>query len=344
MPQFAAAINKAEPLNIPSIFEAAQNNAINKAIGAFSVALSKSLDARLAEPARATVMLGTLIDTDITLLLAQLASTLSYMPQATLQKAQDEARKQSVGPKTSALAVNLTRLRGVMATSLGDSIKSLTSAVDGMFLGVDGQVSQAEAEATLSSLESSKASALEATGNLYDPQSLPDGWRKSIADAVTALKPALWVRISAVWALWVTNLKTSKMQALTTSLVSLGESKGVGQGNAYASEALTLTQGVKDAFNGEMDSNYRWNDKVDQKAQFATMVDNAAQTRRALWDKNDGEVRTQLDTLTKRLLALYDKQLRDALVPQVEPAAYGIITDSSKLEVCDISFCHWKRL
>lgn len=340
MPQFTAAINKAEPLNIPSIFEAAQNGAINKAISAFSVALTKSLDARLAEPAKATVMLATLIDTDITLLLAQLASTLSYMPQATLQKAQEEARKQSAGPKTSALAVNLTRLRGVMATNINDSIKSLRSVVDGMFLGVDGQVSQAEAETQLSSLESSKASSLEATGNLYDPQSFPDGWRQSFADAVAALKPALWVRISAAWALWVTNLKTSKMQALTTSLITLGESKGIGQGNAYATEALTLTQGIKDDFNGQMDSNYRWNDKVDQKTEFATMVDNAAQTRRALWEKNDADVRAQLDTLTKRLLAQYEKRLRDALVPQVEPAAYSTVTDASDLEVCVIFFRH----
>lgn len=70
MPQFTAAINKAEPLNIPSIFEAAQNGAINKAISAFSVALTTSLDARLAEQPRATVMLGNLIDRDIALLLA----------------------------------------------------------------------------------------------------------------------------------------------------------------------------------------------------------------------------------------------------------------------------------
>ena len=340
MPQFTAAINKAEPLNIPSIFEAAQNGAINKAISAFSVGLTKSLDARLADPPRTTVMLGTLIDTDITLLLAQLASTLSYMPQTTVQKAQEEARKQTAGPKTSALAVNLTRLRGVMATNINDSITNLRSVVDGMFQGVDGQVSQAEAEARLSSLESSKVSSIEATGNSYDPQSFPDGWRQSFADAVAAMKPAVMVRISAAWALWITNLKDSKMQALTTALISLGESKGVGQGNAYAREALTLTQDAKDQLNGQLDSSYRWNDKVDQKAQFATMVDNAAQTRRALWDKNEADVRAQLDTLTKRLLAQYEKRLRDSLVPQIEPAEYFTITDDTDLEVCDAFSCH----
>ncbi|KAL9118633.1 MAG: hypothetical protein Q9187_004820 [Circinaria calcarea] len=332
MPQFAAAINKAEPLNIPSIFEAAQNGAINKAISAFSVALTTSLDARLAEPPRATVRLGSLIEQDITLLLAQVASILSYMPQATVQKAQDEARKQSVTPKASALAVNLTRLKGVMTTNLNNSISGLSDTVEGMFQGLNGQVSQAEAEAQLSSLESFSVSSLQTTGNQYDPQSFPDGWRQAFTDAVAALKPSLWMRIAAAWANWVTNLKTGKMDLLTITLVSLGESKGIGEGNAYASESLTRTQRVKDEFNGLMDTHYRWTDKADQKTQFATMLDNAAQTRRALWDQNDTAIRTQLAALIQRLQLQYDIKLQDALVPLVEPAAYSVITDDSELK------------
>ena len=339
MPQFAAAINKAEPLNIPSIFEAAQNGAINRAISAFSVALTTSLDARLAEQPRATVMLGNLIEGDITLLLAQLASTLSYMPQATVQKAQDEAREQSATPKASALAVNLTRLKGVMATNLNDSISGMGSELDLYFQWPNGLFSQAEAEAQLSSVESFRVSSFQRTGNYYDSQSFPDGWRQAFTDALAAVKPSLLARVAACWAQWITNLSTGKMEFLTTTLVALGEKKGVGEGNAYTSESLTRTQSVKDDFNGLMDIHYRWNDKADQKARFATMVDNAAQTRRALWDQNDSAVRTQLATLTQRLQLLYDIKLQDALVPEVEPAAYSIITDDSDLKVCEILMC-----
>ena len=340
MPQFAAAINKAEPLNIPSIFEAAQNGAINKALGAFSVALTTNLDARLAEQPRATVMLGNRIETDITLLLAQLASTLSYMPQVTVQKAQDEARGQAVSPKASALAVNLTRLRGVMATNLNNSISGLSSTAEALFQGLDGQVSEAEAEAQLSRLESFAVSSLQTTGNYYDSQSFPDGWRQAFKDAVAALKPSLWVKIVAAWSQWVTNLKTGKMSGITTSLVDLGASKGVGEGNAYASESLTRTQNVKNDFNGLLDAHYRWTDKADQKAQFATMVDNAAQTRRALWEQNDAAVRTQLASLTQRLQAQYDIRIQNALVPLVEPAPFSVVTDDSELKVCGIPMCH----
>ena len=340
MPQFTAAINKADPLNIPSIFEAAQNGAINKAINACSVGLTTSLDAQLGDQPVATVMLGNLIERNITLLLAQLASTLSYMPQATVQKAQDEARQQSAIPKASALAVNLTRLKAVMATNLNNSISSMGLTAEGMFQGLDGLVSQTEAEAQLSSLESFKVSSFQTTGNYYDSQSFPDGWRQAFTDAVTALKPSLWGKIVAAWAQYAINLKSGKMELLTSVLIDLGGSKGVGEGNAYASESLARAQSVKDEFNGLMDIHYRWNDKADQKAQFATMVENAAQTRRALWEQNDTAVRTQLTTLTERLQLQYDIRLQDALSPQVEPAAYSIITDDAELKVCGISLCH----
>lgn len=336
MPQFAAAINKAEPLNIPSIFEAAQNGAINKAISAFSVALTTSLDAQLGEQPIATVMLGNLIERNITVLLAQLASTLSYMPQATVQQAQNEARQQSATPTASALAVNLTRLKGVMATKVNEAIGGIASEIEIMFQGLEAQVSQAEAEAQLSSMETFKVSSLQRTGDYYDSQSFPDGWRQAFTDAVNALKPALWVKIAAAWAKWATNFKSGRMQYLTELLLDLGKSKGVGEANAYANESLTRAQGVKDEFDELVDSYYRWNDKADLKAQFANAVDNAAQTRRALWEQNDAAVRTQLATLTERLQLLYDIKLQDSLVPQVEPAGYSIVTDDSELKVCGI--------
>lgn len=337
MPQFAAAINKAEPLNIPSIFEAAQNGAINKAINAFSVALTTSLDARLAETPRPTVMLGNLIEGDITLLLTQLASTISYMPRETVQKTQDEARGQSVLPKSSALAANLARLKGLMATKLNTLISGMSSSVDCLFQDYDGQVTPAEGEAQFSGIESFCATAMENSGKYYDPLSFPDGWRQAITDALAVLKPSAWTRVTTAWAAYVGRVKAGKMKSLTQTLVDLGATKGVGEGNAYANESLTRTQLVIDDFNDILDRGYRWTDKADQKAQFATQAENVAKTCRALWEQNDTAVRTQLAALTQRLQLQYDIKLQDALVPQVEPAAYSIITDDSELKVGRIS-------
>ncbi|KAI4090212.1 MAG: hypothetical protein LQ344_004904 [Seirophora lacunosa] len=332
MPQFAAAINKAEPLNIPSIFEAAQNGAINKAINAFSVALTTSLDARLLEAAKPTVMLGNLIEGDINLLLTQLASTISYMQPESVQKAQDEARAQSVTPKSSALAVNLTRIKGIMATKLNTLIGGMSSSVDCLFQDIDGQVSPAEAEAEFSSLESFCVRAMQNSGNYYDPLSFPDGWRQALTDTLATLKPPAWTRVVTAWARYVSRVKSSKMKSLTDTLVSLGEQKGVGEGNAYANEALARMELVIQDFNDFLDQGYRWTDKADQKAQFATAAENAARTRRALWEQNDAAVRVQLATLTQRLLLQYDIKLQDALIPQVEPPAYSTITNDSELK------------
>lgn len=333
MPQFAAAINKAEPLNIPSIFEAAQNGAINKAINAFSVALTTSLDTRLLEDAKPTVMFGNLVEGDITLLLTQLASTISYMPRESVQKAQDEARAQSVTPKSSALAVNFTRIKGIMATKLNTMIGGMGSHVDSLFQDIGGQVSPAEAEAQFSSIESFYVTALQNSGNYYDPLSFPDGWRQAFTDTLATLKPPAMTRVVTAWAKYVSRVKTGKMKSLTDTLVSLGQKKGVGEGNAYANEALARTELVIQDFNDFLDQGYRWTDKADQKAQFATAAENAAKTRRALWDQNDTAVRAQLATLTQRLLLQYDIKLQDALAPQVEPPAYSTITDDSELKV-----------
>lgn len=337
MPQFAAAINKAEPLNIPTIFEAAQNGAVNKAINAFSVALTTSLDARLAEVPRPTVMLGNLIEGDITLLLTQLRSAISYMPRATVQKAQDEAREQSTTPKSSALAVNLTRIQGVMASKLNTLIGGMGSSVSCLFQDMDGLVSPAQADAQFNSLESDYVTQFQKSGNYYDPLSFPDGWRQAFSDALAAHKPSAWVRIVAAWALYVSRLRTHKIRGLTNSLVVLGQENAVGEGNTYANQTLTLTENVIEEFNGIMDQGYHWTDKADQKTQFVLMAENAAKTRRALWEQNETAVRTQLAALIQRLLLQYDIKLQDALIPQVEPPAYLTITDDSELKVREIS-------
>ncbi|KAF7872337.1 hypothetical protein EAF04_003260 [Stromatinia cepivora] len=77
MPSFADAINRSQPLNLPSIFELSQNNALNKVQITFTNALSIVSDSILSDPVLSTQLLFTRFDSNATLLLSQLANSIS---------------------------------------------------------------------------------------------------------------------------------------------------------------------------------------------------------------------------------------------------------------------------
>lgn len=77
MPSFAGAINKSEPLNVPSIFEAAQNDAINKGLVACANSLSLSVESRLKEDAKPTRLLSAQFDQDVQIALGNLSLSIS---------------------------------------------------------------------------------------------------------------------------------------------------------------------------------------------------------------------------------------------------------------------------
>lgn len=77
MPSFADAINKSEPLNLPSIFEAARNEAINNALTICSNTLSSTIAKRLEEDPQATHLLSSLFDRDLSAALSVLTKSIS---------------------------------------------------------------------------------------------------------------------------------------------------------------------------------------------------------------------------------------------------------------------------
>lgn len=56
--KFAEAINKSEPLNIPSIFQAGQNDSINKALQTFTNSLNDSFNVLIKQEAKPTTQVS----------------------------------------------------------------------------------------------------------------------------------------------------------------------------------------------------------------------------------------------------------------------------------------------
>lgn len=77
MPAFADAINKAKPLNLPNIFEASMNSAIQNAQNTFIMGFRLLVEGFIKENAKPTQMLTVLFDKYVTMLLAQLGTTIS---------------------------------------------------------------------------------------------------------------------------------------------------------------------------------------------------------------------------------------------------------------------------
>ncbi|KAH9238246.1 hypothetical protein K456DRAFT_31775 [Colletotrichum gloeosporioides 23] len=86
VPRFIQAINTQEPLNVPTIFEASRNQALNLAFTKFQTDLRAQLDTYAPQPATSTFDLRRTLDTDIELVIADMINRLSYMPDDVLNE------------------------------------------------------------------------------------------------------------------------------------------------------------------------------------------------------------------------------------------------------------------
>ncbi|GAB7354939.1 hypothetical protein MBLNU459_g5559t2 [Dothideomycetes sp. NU459] len=344
MPSFAAAINKAEPLNIPSIFEAAQNGAINKALNTYAAGLSTISDAFLKEEAKPTTMLKTLFDQNVSLLLQQLASTLSYMPVDTVKNAQQKALQSSESTKNSLLATNLTRLKAIMSAALNTAVTGLGADVEKAFPVDQLLVNQEETRSRLDSVLSSTIGAYKAKGDSFDAAALSAGYEKTLQDAMEVQKNTIVAKVSDAWSNWVAQVKDEKLQPLTVGLLDLASNTAVGDTKAYDNGELTLSSNATMEFDSKLKKEYRGLDGDEERKQFAATVENLCRTRRTVWEKNEAETKRQLNLLVKQLQTRYDIQLQNAIVPNVEPVPYREITDSSVLSEQLAKFCRDNKI
>lgn len=237
MPLFADAINRAEPLNIPSIFEASQNEAIARAKLAFTTALSKVTEAYSAEQEpKPTQMLARLFDNEVALVVAQLAVTLSYMPNDIVARTQDECTALSGPFKDALLAANLARLRVVMSSALRVAVAELSASAESQLQAeippsappTHLLVPVAKVELIIKSLQDSLGNALRTKAEALDPEALPDGWDTTLREAAEVKKTDLLVRANQAWAAWVINASTEGLDALTAAVVEVGKQVKLG--------------------------------------------------------------------------------------------------------------------
>ncbi|KAL8289404.1 hypothetical protein RB597_001151 [Gaeumannomyces tritici] len=339
MPSFADAINKQEPLNLPSIFEAAQNEAVNKAQVEFTNSLTASVASRLQDEAKPTQMLSSFFDTDVSILLTQLAKTLSYMPPDVIQKAQGQASQSAEPTRKNLLDTNLSRVRALLASALTAAIKSIPAQIQAAFPADNVRASPTDIDSRLGAISTKLAAELKAKGDTFDPSCLPDKYADAIRQAVDIQRTSINERAGTAWAVWAADVNKSLMTTLLGGLAGLTTTTKVGESKVYTKKAAALVDTAKADFTRRLDAEYAWADRDAQKLQFTAAAEAAAKTQQALWEANDDEVRGALAALASRLQASYQIQLQDSLQPKIEPPSYSAITDPSPIRARLAEFC-----
>ncbi|ESZ95384.1 hypothetical protein SBOR_4240 [Sclerotinia borealis F-4128] len=344
MPSFADAINRSQPLNLPSIFELSQNNALNKIQITFTNALSIVSDSILSDPALSTQLLSTKFDSNVTLLLSQLANSISYMPIDTVKSAQDEASNSAAAVKVNLIATNLSRIKTLMSTSLTNLISSIETELLKVFPANNILQSPTDIDNAFITLFNSLSSTLKTKGDMYDPQALPSGYEAAIQSALDMHKSSIQSKAASSWGVWATDLTQASIKALTDTLATLGRNTQVGNDSQYTTSATSVCNTEKSAFGQKLDNEYLWSNKQDKKDFFATSADNAMNTQKALWLKNEEDVKASLNIIFEALKQTYVMQLQNSIVPQSEPQSFTTITNPTLIKDALLLFCSQNSL
>ena len=332
MPLFTDAINKSEPLNVPTIFEASQNEAIAKAKLGFMTALSRVTEGYTGEEPKPTQMLARLFDNDVALLLAQIAVTLSYMPATVVKRVQGECGELAQPPKDALLAANLTRLKALMAAALLSSLDLLNQNIElkiGQSAGGPTPsflVPRGRVDATIQEVLAASKGTLKSKGDAYDPASMPENWEQTLSTAAEAKKTDLVARVAQAWMAWAAQASQEGLDTLTASLVELGKQIKLGEPEAYNTAAVAVLDKSKRALETKLVSEYAGTDQQAIQAKFATSGESIVAMQEALRAKSRDAVFKQLMRLEDIIEVEYKEQLRRAVEPGVEPLDFTLVT------------------
>jgi len=333
MCSFAEAINKSEPLNIPSIFESAQNDAINKAIASFTTSLTLTIDGRLKEDAKPTQALSLAINKDVNLLLSQLASTISYMAPSIIRQVQNTAFESAQPMKEALLNTNLARLMEIMSSGLTAAIMSIPTLVLRLFPPTDLLLAADTIQNRFNALWVEIFEAYKSKGESLDVRAFPEKWDQVLQEATEGEKTSVSSRVEGAWDAWALNASQQMLSTLTEGLVELGKNTQVGEIDSYESAARFLLQNIQLDFEKKMAAEYWGSKKEAQKKAFATAADSALKTQLAQWQRNAAEIKKQLQRLLDRLTKEYEIRLQNSLSPRVEPPPYEDIVDVTPFRV-----------
>ncbi|TGO83677.1 hypothetical protein BPOR_0609g00070 [Botrytis porri] len=339
MPSFADAINRSQPLNLPSIFEQSQNNALNKVQINFANSLSVVSDNILKDPTLSTQLLSIKFDSSVNLLLSQLASSISYMPVDVVQAAQNTASNSTTAVKADLIATNLGRIKTLMSTTLTNLIASIGDELLKVFPTNNILQSPTDINNAFTTLFNTLSSTYKNKGDMYDPQALPDQYEAIIQSSLDLHKSGIQSKAASSWAVWATNLSQASIKTLTETLTTLGRSTQVGNDNQYNTSATSACNTAKSNFNQKVDNEYLWSDKQDKKDLFATAADNTMATQKAIWLSNEAEIKASLNVIFDSLKQTYVMKLQNSIVPLYEPEPFETITNSTLIKDALILFC-----
>ncbi|KAK4200817.1 hypothetical protein QBC40DRAFT_325923 [Triangularia verruculosa] len=322
MPLFVDAINKSEPLNIPSIFEAARKEAIAKAKLAFSSGLSHITEGYTndQEP-KPTSMLITLFDKDVGVLVGQVAVTLS-MSSTVAQQAQKECTEQLAAPARDALvAANMTRLKSLLAAALIASLTQLNDGIDSKFSEIDSRLIPGEKVGTVvQEVLTVVTAALKTKAEFYDPAAMPEKWNETLAAAAESI-----TQVGRAWAAWATQVKDQCLNELTAALVKLNAEVELGDDDQYKSKAALLFSESKRTFENKLSSEYAG--------------ETILEMQQGIRNQNRDTVLEQLRQLKSIIELDYKEQLRQAVTPNVEPVDFTTATNDTPFSNRFAQFC-----
>ncbi|KAF2724281.1 hypothetical protein K431DRAFT_282125 [Polychaeton citri CBS 116435] len=327
---FAEAVNSQQTLNVPSLFEASRNDAVNKALNKFASSANKNMEAIVQGDARPTVDLDRFIDGETEKLIADLENTLSYMPEEVLQKLRTDALDKVKPKKEGTLAVNFTKLQGHALTSLKNTVVGIPSNIDINFDAGGLNVTKVALDKAYNAYKTATINDYEVECNNLDPKCAPPSFHDDLSKAFDSQKEVLDAKYVAYWNSWVEEISTKELSALRTSLDKLAEVTAVGDDKAWSSGQLTASDLAKTNFKDALRNKYLGLDKSACQNTFEAEADSTAKTRQALWAKNDASVLEQLKRKLRKCEEDYSQRLNSSIPPQQQPPPYAEIIVTNK--------------
>ena len=220
-----------------------------------------------------------------------------------------------------------------MSISLNKTVTSIDGDFNAAFPENGLLVTQAAVDSKTAEIKSNTIAYFKTTCEGYDSRATPQDYVQVLELAFTSKKEALLARVANAWASWATKASYAQSQKLSDGLQTLGKDTAVGDTNKYTSSQADLLSAATLEFDQTIDTEFHGLDGETRKKNFEAYADSLCKTSRAVWEKNDADVQTQLKSLVNKLESQYQIQLQDSLTPHVEPAPYAQITNASVFKV-----------
>ncbi|KAK2751652.1 hypothetical protein CKAH01_17842 [Colletotrichum kahawae] len=350
VPRFLQAINTQEPLNVPTIFEASRNQALNLAFTKFQTDLRAHMDTYALKPATSTVDLrricrrydhicdalltcGQTLDMDIDLVIANTMNRLSYMPNDILNKLREDALKASGPLKQVALDTNLEKIKGITAIELGLMTgPALTAKIKSDFSNDKlCTLSETDLNVSLDTFFTSVRTEYEALCTAYDPDCIPATYKDVFESRFKAEKEGTQSRYARAWSAWASAVTRDAVSTLNNELDNLAATTPVGDQKAWSAGTLSAVNKAKSNLNQHFNTDYLGPDIDDNLKKCNSAIDDASKIQTAAWENDAEKQKSQLDDTLDLAVGAYKFRLMASISDMThQPKAMDLITPATE--------------